>query len=362
MAQYKNSSEIPHDVKSSTGILITNLGTPQAPTKKSVRKYLAEFLSDKRVIETPRIIWWPILYGIILNLRPKRSARAYAKIWTNEGSPLRIITLRQTQKIKQELATLLKYPIVVEMAMRYGQPSIKSVLEKFRRSNIRRILVFPLYPQYSSTTTGSTFDAVTKELQSWRWIPEIRFISHYHDDIGYINALSESISAHWLKNGKPDKILFSFHGLPKKYFDSGDPYFCECQKTGRLTAQKLKLKEDEWTVSFQSRFGPMQWLKPYTDDVLVSWAKKGISNVHVICPGFSSDCLETLEEIQIQYRSIYLNAGGKQFSYIPALNDEPNHIKILTSIILRHCEGWKDDGWEPDIISKYVKKIEKTIR
>ena len=344
MARFEGNSKPAHDSKPATGILVTNLGTPDAPTKKAVRKYLAEFLNDKRVIETTRFIWWPVLYGIILNLRPKRSASAYTKIWTNEGSPLKVITFKQSEKIKQLLATSMDYPLVVEPAMRYGQPSIKSALERLKDANVRRILIFPLYPQYSATTTGSTFDAVAKVLQTWRRLPDIRFISHYHDDQGYISALTESIRLHWAEKGTPDKLLFSFHGLPKKYFISGDPYFYECHKTAKLVAEQLNLEDDYWTVSFQSRFGPMEWLKPYTDEVLVEWANNGNDNVHVICPGFSSDCLETLEEIQIRYRTLYLNAGGKHFSYIPALNDEPNHIEALVSIILKNCQGWGDDN------------------
>jgi protoporphyrin/coproporphyrin ferrochelatase len=362
MVRYQGSNKPAHESKPITGILLTNLGTPDAPTKKYVRKYLAEFLNDKRVIEAPRIIWWPVLYGLILRLRPKKSARAYAKIWTDEGSPLKVITMKQTEKIKLKLAGTLNYPVAVETAMRYGQPSIKSALERLRLANACRILIFPLYPQYSATTTASTFDAVTKVLQGWRRVPEIRFIAHYHDDPGYISAIAESVRLHWAKNGIPDRLLFSFHGIPRKYFDAGDPYYCECQKTARLTAQQLKLDEDQWTVSFQSRFGPMEWLKPYTDEVLVGWAKKGISNVHVICPGFSADCLETLEEIQIQYRDTYLNAGGKHFSYIPALNDDENHIEVLSAIIAKHCQGWRDDDWRPEVISDRVEKVKGSSR
>ncbi|MGY8813505.1 MAG: ferrochelatase [Gammaproteobacteria bacterium] len=357
MAKFTGNTIAPHDTVPVTGILLTNLGTPQAPTKKALRKYLEEFLNDKRVIETPRIIWWPILYGIILTLRPKRSAHAYAQIWTNEGSPLMVITSRLVEKIAKLLEKKIQYPIKVEVAMRYGEPSIKSALEKLRKANAQRILVFPLYPQYSATTTGSTFDEVARVFQSWRQVPEMRFVSHYHDDAGYISALTESIRTHWAEHGIPDKLLFSFHGLPKNYFDAGDPYFCECHKTARLVAEQLKLEDHQWKVSFQSRFGPMEWLQPYADDVLLEWARNNISNVHIICPGFSADCLETLEEIQIRYRSVYLNAGGKQFSYIPALNDDEGHIEALSSIILKNCEGWTDYGWLPHKVAEYKDKI-----
>ena len=357
MARYKGNTLPPHENDPLTGILITNIGTPDSPTRKSVRKYLAEFLNDSRVIETPKIIWWPILYGIILTMRPKKSASAYAKIWTNDGSPLKVITSKQAIEIKKSLEKSLDFPIKVAFAMRYGDPSIRSTLKTLQDANVKRILVLPLYPQYSATATGSTFDAITKEMQTWRWVPDIRFISHYHDDAGYISALCESVREYWAKNAKPDKLLFSFHGLPKKYFDLGDPYYCECQKTARLAAEQLNLDDDHWTVAFQSRFGLMAWLKPYTDDVLVKWAKTGISNIHVICPGFSADCLETLEEIQIQYRSVYLNAGGKQFSYIPALNDSSIHIDALTSIIIKNCQGWENFTWQPELISKRVEKL-----
>ncbi|NNE38716.1 MAG: ferrochelatase, partial [Gammaproteobacteria bacterium] len=301
MPNFINSNDIPHDASPTTGILLTNLGTPEAPTSSALRRYLAEFLNDPRVIETPRLIWWPILYGIILTFRPRRSAHAYGKVWTDEGSPLLVNLQRQAQAIESVLTDSVSYPLKVEIAMRYGEPSIKNALRKLRESNIQRLLVFPLYPQYSATTTASTFDAITDELQKWRWVPEVRFISHYHDDPGYITALAASIRSQWDEKGKPEKLLFSFHGLPKKYFLSGDPYFCECHKTARLVAEELGLEDSIWQVAFQSRFGPMEWLQPYTDVVLESWANEGISNVHVICPGFSADCLETLEEIQIQY-------------------------------------------------------------
>ena len=361
MAQFTGSKQAPHDQRPATGILITNLGTPDAPTSKSLRKYLAEFLNDKRVIETSRFIWWPILYGIILLVRPKRSARAYAKIWTNEGSPLKTITLKQVSAIEEGLKKSLRFPVVVEPAMRYGNPSIRSALARFRDANVQRVLVLPLYPQYSAATTASTFDAVTSELQSWRWVPELRFINHYHDDPAYISALSESIRLHWAKNGVPEKLMFSFHGLPKNYFLSGDPYYCECQKSARLVAEQLELDEEQWQVSFQSRFGPMEWLKPYTDEVLEKWARQGISNVQVICPGFAADCLETLEEIQIQYRGLYLNAGGKQFSYIPALNDSQAHIDLLSSLITRHCGGWEEQEWQPGAIHERIETLKNEI-
>jgi len=341
MPGFTGSTHPPHGERVPTGILVTNLGTPDAPTTEALRRYLAEFLNDRRVIETPRIIWWPVLYGIILQLRPRRSAKAYKKIWTEQGSPLRAISLRQTAAIAEHLKARYPGPLYVEPAMRYGNPSVRSALEKMHAAGIRRLLVFPLYPQYSATTTASTFDAVVNVLKTWRWIPEFRMITHYHDDAGYIAAVAESIRKHRAEHGIPDKLLFSFHGLPKKYFAAGDPYYCECRKTARLVAAMLGLENDHWTVAFQSRFGPMEWLKPYTDEVLQDWARSGHSNVHIICPGFAADCLETLEEIQMQSRRVFLAAGGKQFSYIPALNEDPAHIEALANIILKNCRDWE---------------------
>lgn len=341
MARYRGSDKPAHEQAPATGILITNLGTPDAPTPAALRRYLAEFLSDPRVIETSKLIWWPILYGIILNLRPRKSAAAYAKVWTDDGSPLLAISRRQVAGLRERVTQRLDGPVVVELAMRYGNPSIRAALEAMHAANVRRLLVFPLYPQYSATTTASTFDAVADVLKGWRWLPELRMINHYHDHPAYIGALAESIRVHQAIHGKADRLLFSFHGLPRKYFTAGDPYFCECHKTARLVATALQLDDSEWTLAFQSRFGPTEWLKPYTGDVLEGWARQGIHRVQLICPGFSADCLETLEEIQIQYREQYVAAGGREFGYIPALNDSPAHLDVLGDIIVEHCQGWE---------------------
>ena len=279
---YKGNPDYKHDTPCCTGLLITNLGTPDSPTTSSVRKYLAEFLSDSRVIELPKFLWWFILHGIILRIRPSQSAKAYKKIWTENGSPLLFISKKQVAGLKKILAKKIQGPIRIELAMRYGNPSIKSGLEKLREANANRILVLPLYPQYSAVTTGSTFDAVVDELKKWRWLPEIRMINHYHDHPGYIDTLANSIMNYWKDNKKPQKLLFSFHGLPKHYFLAGDPYHCECHKTARLVAEKLKLNEEEWSVTFQSRFGPKEWLQPYTDTTLISLANNGIKSVNII--------------------------------------------------------------------------------
>ena len=333
MARYSGNPEFKYDTPAATGILITNLGTPDAPTPAALRKYLAQFLSDPRVIETPRLLWWPLLHGIILRLRPRRSARAYREVWTEDGSPLLAISKRQCEALRSALGEGSGEPYWVELGMRYGNPSIRSALEKLRSYNINRLLVLPLYPQYSAATTASAFDAVADVLKTWRRIPELRMIRSYHDDPGYIAALAQSIRNHWAQHGTPDKLLFSFHGLPKSYVLAGDPYRDECVASARLAARQLDLPGDAWEVSFQSRFGPRKWLQPYTDKLLRKWGKSGIGNIHVVCPGFAADCLETLEEIRILNRDFFLAAGGKNFSYIPALNDNPAHIAALCAII-----------------------------
>ena len=325
-----------HDTQAPTGILITNLGTPDAPTPAALRKYLAQFLSDPRVIETPRWLWWFILHGVILRLRPRRSASAYRKVWTEAGSPLLAISQKQCAAIRSALTDNNKQALHIELGMRYGNPSIRSALEKLRNCDIRKLLILPLYPQYSAATTASAFDAVTDVLKTWRLVPQVKMLTGYYDDPGYIEALVESIRSHWAQSGKPDKLLFSFHGLPKAYVLAGDPYEDECRATARLVAGELALDEDLWAISFQSRFGPRKWLQPYTDKLLRKWGKRGIGHVQVICPGFAADCLETLEEIQLQNRDFFLSAGGKKFSYIPALNDRPRHIAALCDIIRAH--------------------------
>ncbi len=330
-----------HDRLSQTGVLLVNLGTPDAPDPVSVRRYLKEFLWDPRVVEVSRPVWWLVLNGVILNTRPRRSAKAYRKIWTPDGSPLLTISRRQRDALKSALARNLGKDIPVELGMRYGNPSIRSALGKLRGLNVHRILVLPLYPQYSATTTASTFDAVTNELRSWRWLPELRFINHYHDEPDYISALAGSVRRHRVEAGNADKLLVSFHGIPEEYFHKGDPYFCECQKSGRLLAEALGLTTDQWQLSFQSRLGPKQWLQPYTDQTLKALANNGVKSVQVICPGFSADCLETLEEVAMENRDIFLAAGGERYEYIPCLNDDAEHITMLVKLVGRHTHGWR---------------------
>jgi len=351
--KYKNETGYRHDTPEALGVLMLNLGTPDAPTKSAVRRYLAEFLSDPRVVELPRPLWWLILHGVILRVRPKRSAAAYQSVWTDEGSPLLSISRRQADALQERLGIALPGPVRVELGMRYGNPSVASALAKLREASVRRLLVLPLYPQYSATTTASTFDAVTRELSTWRWVPELRFVNQYHDAPGYIAALAERIRVHWAEHGKPDRLLFSFHGIPRDYFENGDPYHCHCYKTARLIAEALELEADRWQVSFQSRVGTKEWLRPYTDELLKEWGVAGIGSVQVCCPGFSADCLETLEEIAVENRDYFLAAGGKDYGYIPALNDDSAHMNALVDLVRSHTAGWpeaagRDDAtWAP---------------
>jgi len=353
MTKYIGNPDFRHSGWPCTGVLITNLGTSDAPETRAVRRYLAEFLSDPRVLEIPGALRWLLLHGLILRIRPRRSAEAYHKIWTPAGSPMLTTIIKQAAALKKELSKKCPGPVFVEYAMRYGNPSIKSGLDKLRGANAERLLVLPLYPQYSATTTGATFDAVADVLKTWRRVPELRMIAHYHDDPGYIKALTDSIHAHWHHNIRGEKLLFSFHGLPKHYFTAGDPYHCECHKTARLVAESLYLNEQEWMVTFQSRFGPREWLKPYTDVTLKKLAKGGTKNIDVVCPGFSADCLETLEEINIRYRELFINAGGKNFNYIPALNDRALHIEALAQLVIKHCQGWPETapGWNREWVN-----------
>jgi len=282
-----------------------------------------------------------ILNGVILNIRPKRSAQAYASIWNKagEGSPLMAISKQQHQAISQHFKQH-NIEIVTELAMRYGNPSIKSGMAKLKAQNADRLLVLPLYPQYSAATTASIFDAVSAELQTWRLIPETRFINHYHDHTGYIDALAHSVKNHWQVHGQADQLLMSFHGVPKRYLINGDPYHCECHKTGRLLAEKLGLNKDQYQITFQSIFGREEWLKPYTMDTLKALPGEGDKHVQIICPGFAADCLETLDEIAVENKGYFVAAGGEQFSYIPALNTEPDHINFLTNLITAHTKTW----------------------
>ena len=360
MIKYLNNSNYSHGTKERVGVLLVNLGSPDAPTESAVRKYLAEFLWDPRVVEKPRALWWLILHGIILRLRPRHSAELYKKIWTDEGSPLISISRKQAQKVEQALQSKIRGNVLVDIAMRYGTPNIRDALRGLRAAGARRFLILPMYPQYSATTTASVFDAVTSELQTWRWLPDMRFINSYHDQPAYIDALAKSILSHWTaRDRKPDMLVFSFHGIPKHYVDNGDPYFCHCQKTARLVAEKLLLKESRWKVTFQSRVGREEWLQPYTDNTMKQLAHQGVKTLDVVCPGFSADCLETLEEINIENREIFLNRGGTDFDYIPCLNASDAHINALSELITQHSFGWPETmpGWDAGLLAVEANKV-----
>ena len=335
--RYINESDFRHDAPQRAGVLIANLGSPDAPTAAALRRYLGEFLWDPRVVEMPRPLWWLILHGVILRIRPKRSAAAYQSVWTEEGAPLLANSRRQLEALRHQLHQRYGEQVVVELGMRYGNPSIADALERLRRQNVRRLLVLPLYPQYSATTTASIDDAVFETLRRWRWVPELRTINQYHDAPGYLDALAGHIRRYWEQHGRGERLLFSFHGIPKRYLLNGDPYHCQCQKTARLLAERLELGADQWQLTFQSRFGREEWLKPYTDHTLQALAGEGVARVDVVCPGFSADCLETLEEINDQNRELFLHHGGKEFHYIPALNDEPGHIQFLGELVGDHA-------------------------
>lgn len=337
---YSAQQNFDHDRPASTGILLVNLGTPDAPTTPAVRRYLKEFLSDPRVVEQPRWLWWLILNGVILNVRPAKSAHAYQKVWTDEGSPLLSVGRKQQTLLEAELRERFGDHVHAELAMRYGNPSIRSGLDALREKDCRRILVFPLYPQYSATTTGSTFDAIADELKTWRRIPELRMVDAYHKHPAYIAALASSIRGYWNQHGEADRLLMSFHGIPERYFKAGDPYPCHCRKTASLLREELALPEERAVLTFQSRFGREPWVTPYTDATLTGWGQQGLESVDVICPGFPADCLETLEEIAIQNRELFEAAGGGRLRYIPALNDADFHIDALAAIAGEKLAGW----------------------
>lgn len=331
-----------HGTPLQTGLLLVNLGTPDAPTEQALRPYLKEFLGNKRVIEIPRWLWWFILNGIILNTRPKKSAEKYAQIWLPGGSPLKVHTERQTQLLAQFLSERGQPGLVIEYAMNIGNPSIAAVLARMRRQGCERILIIPLFPQYAASSTAAAMDNVFTELMKMRNIPEIRFVKQYHDHAGYIAALAQNVRDYWEKHGKPDKLIMSFHGIPRTSLDKGDPYYCFCQKTGRLVAEALALKTDEYQICFQSRFGNTEWLTPYTAETLKQLGKAGTKRVDIVCPGFVADCLETLEEIAMEAKAIFIKAGGQDYHYIPCLNERSDWIQALSDIALSHLQGWLD--------------------
>lgn len=323
------------------GVLIVNLGTPENPDVPSIRKFLKQFLSDPRVVEIPRPIWLTILNAFILPFRPSKLVHSYQSIWTEQGAPLLVIADSQREKLEEYFTQnepSHSYRFVT--AMTYGEPSIPSALKSLSLDGIDKVLVLPMYAQYSGSTTAAIFDAVTKELQKWRHIPELRMINQFYCEESYITGLAATVRQHWEKHGQAQKLLMSFHGVPQSYVDKGDPYYEQCMETANLLAKELELTQEQWQCSFQSRFGKAEWIKPYTSETLTHFPQQGIKSVDIICPGFSNDCLETLEEIEVENREVFMQAGGKEYSYIPALNDSDEQITMMATLIKRHCRDW----------------------
>lgn len=338
--RYQNFPDFEHEGPERLGVLLLNSGTPDSPAPRDVRRFLKNLLSDPRLIELPRALWLPLLHGVLLQVRPRASARKYRKVWTEQGSPLLTISEELAAGLREELARRVLAPFSVELGMLYGRPSVPQALERLRQAGARRVLVLPLFPQYSAVTTGASFDQVTGELRGWRWMPELRFVNEYHDHPAYIAALAQSLGE--LNSGRARRphLLMSFHGLPQAYFDKGDPYYCKCQKTARLLAEELNLREGSWSISFQSKMGPGRWLSPYTIDRVRELARSGVDELTVVCPGFAVDCLETIEEIGVENRAAFLAAGGRSFRYQPALNARPAHARFLADLIGQHVRGW----------------------
>lgn len=322
------------------GVLLVNLGTPEAPTAKAVREYLAEFLWDKRVVDVPRPIWWLILNGIILRFRPRMVAKGYASIWTDEGSPLMAISKQQQRALKQQLSETFGQDIPVALAMTYGQPTMEEAGRELRQAGVDKMLVLPLYPQFSSSTTAAVYDRLASGLKGCPHLPETRWVNEYHQHPLYIQALANSVKEYWAEHGQGDKLLMSFHGIPQRYEDRGDPYPSQCRATAKALADALNLQDDQWFCAFQSRFGREEWVKPYTDFTLKEWGEQGIGRVDVISPAFAADCLETLEELEEENRENFIEAGGKEYHYIPCLNDRDDHIQMMVDLVQQHTQGW----------------------
>ncbi len=343
---YQTEPEYTHGTPVRTGILLVNLGTPDAPTAQAVRPYLKQFLGDPRVVEIPRLVWWLVLNGIILNVRPKKSAEKYASIWLDEGSPLRVYTEKQAYRLAEILKERSPSPLIVDYAMSYGSPSIPNALQKLKQQNCQRILIVPLFPQYAASSTAPVFDQVFGAMLQMRNQPAIRTVKHFHDHPGYINALANNINEYWDQHGRPEVLVMSFHGVPQYTLEKGDPYHCECHKTGRLLAEALGLKPEQYRISFQSRFGKAEWIKPYTTATLKELGTQKTRRVDMVCPGFVADCLETLEEIAMEGKEDFQHAGGSEYHYIPCLNDRNDWMDALTDLVMNNLQGWLT---EPDM-------------
>lgn len=337
--KYINNTAPIKKPKKRIGVLLANLGTPDGCDVKSVRRYLKQFLSDTRVVEAHPVAWWLFLNIVLLNIRPKKTAAAYRAIWTEEGSPLLTISKKQMKALQNRLNQHYGDNLYrVELGMTYGSPSLPDALNKLKQVECTKLVVLPLYPQYSGSTTAATFDAIANELKTWRQIPELSTINHYYDQQAYIDALAASIKNYWADNTQAEKLIMSFHGIPQEYIDNGDAYYFECQQTAQLLARQLGLHEDQWMLTFQSRLGPKKWLSPYTDLTLKDLARKqNVKSLHIICPGFSADCLETLEEIGIKNKQTFLSNGGEKYGYIACLNDADKHINMMLDLIKKHC-------------------------
>jgi ferrochelatase len=340
MPNFAGAEDFKHDSETRIGVMLVNLGTPDEPTAPAVRRYLDEFLSDPRVVEFPRLPWWLIMNLFILRFRPRRVAKAYASVWHEGGSPLLVHSQNQAEALQAELDKNFPERFKVALAMRYGNPAIRDVLDDFRKQHCRHLVVIPMFPQYSATTTASIFDEVTRVMQNWRMLPQLRMPLHYHDNPDYIELLATSVEESRKKHGRGELLLMSFHGLPERYLHAGDPYHCECMKTARLLADRLGLEKNEWQAVFQSRFGREPWLQPYLDKTLEKLPASGVRSVDVICPGFSADCLETLEEVAVENRDLFIGAGGERYQYIPALNDHPEHIRLLANVVETEARSW----------------------
>lgn len=340
MPQRYSAAKVPvQPATANVGVLLANLGTPDAPTAAAVRRYLAEFLSDPMVVDLPRWLWLPLLHGVILNLRPRRSAAAYARVWTADGSPLLVESRAQAEGLELALAPRLKHSVRVALGMRYGEPALLKALTELRDSGVDRLVVLPLYPQYSRTTTGSTHAAVDAALAALRWEPRTTRVLGWHDAPGYIAALASSVRQHWQRHGRGAKLLMSFHGLPQRYVAAGDPYAAQCKVTARALASALDLPDDRWVLAYQSRVGFEPWLRPYTDATLAGWAAERVGDIDVICPGFSADCLETLDEIVNENADAFTELGGGALRYVPALNSRTDHLAFLAELVAQRVEA-----------------------
>jgi protoporphyrin/coproporphyrin ferrochelatase len=337
-----------HGQRALTGVVLVNLGTPEQADAPSLRRYLKQFLSDDRVVEIPGAIWWLILNGIILRVRPRKSAEKYAAVWTDEGSPLRVHADRQVKLLRGWMVAQGQSQVTVHGAMRYGNPSIGDTLQQMKAEGYTRILLLPMYPQGASSTTGSVIDEMARALLRWRNVPSLRYLRSFADDEGYIAALAASVREHWARNGRAEKLVMSFHGVPHFHLQKGDPYHCECHKTGRLLGEALGLNREQYLVTFQSRFGRARWLEPYTQPTLEKMARDGVKSVDVMCPGFVADCLETLEEIAMENRDAFIGCGGTSFNYIPCLNERADWIDTLGSLTRRELGHWWDEAGRVD--------------